>query len=305
MGFHLTRPMTDTAADSRAAAGRSRSSRRPRLGAQNLIRGPTSNRILSSKYRDQTGLCYYGHRCYAPAVGRWLSRDPVTENGWIQSFGADRGYDSSDSLDDLGLALFVLNNPANSSDAVGLQLYYRCARCGPDITAHLRQVIAQVARDYSTWSRITRWFKCKSLDTPPFSAGAWDIVELSPSLRYRLNSVCSGCPTPACDETVAVDGECFRSYRVNYVLFGTQGRLCGWTLIRTLTLVAMWKRVVYGHPMDADTAAWTIAGFNGWPRRAGTPPTLLQRGCQTDCCRYMGPSFGYIWTPRGRRRTGP
>lgn len=33
---------------------------------------------FSSKYTDEeTGLVYYGYRCYNPAVGRWLSRDPL------------------------------------------------------------------------------------------------------------------------------------------------------------------------------------------------------------------------------------
>ena len=35
---------------------------------------------FSTKYTDdETGLVYYGYRCYAPVIGRWLSRDPIEE----------------------------------------------------------------------------------------------------------------------------------------------------------------------------------------------------------------------------------
>jgi len=37
---------------------------------------------FSSKYLDrETGLYYYGYRQYSPELGRWLSRDPLTEYG--------------------------------------------------------------------------------------------------------------------------------------------------------------------------------------------------------------------------------
>jgi RHS repeat-associated protein len=37
---------------------------------------------FSTKYQDdETGLLYYGYRYYQPNTGRWLSRDPIGENG--------------------------------------------------------------------------------------------------------------------------------------------------------------------------------------------------------------------------------
>src|SRR5439155_7294524 len=36
--------------------------------------------LFSTKFYDwETGLLYYGHRCYGPSIGRWLSRDPVLD----------------------------------------------------------------------------------------------------------------------------------------------------------------------------------------------------------------------------------
>ena len=35
---------------------------------------------FSTKYYDaETDLYYYGYRYYSPSLGRWISRDPITE----------------------------------------------------------------------------------------------------------------------------------------------------------------------------------------------------------------------------------
>jgi RHS repeat-associated protein len=58
---------------------------------------------FSSKYLDaETGLLYYGYRYYAPGMGRWLSRDPIEEDGG------------------LNLCAFLGNNPGNLLDYLGL-----------------------------------------------------------------------------------------------------------------------------------------------------------------------------------------
>jgi len=38
---------------------------------------------FSTKYLDETGLYYYGYRYYSPQLGRWPSRDPITELGSV------------------------------------------------------------------------------------------------------------------------------------------------------------------------------------------------------------------------------
>ena len=57
----------------------------------------------STKYTDdETGLVYYGYRFYSPTLGRWLSRDPIEEEG-----GAN-------------IYVFNLNNAIVNFDAFGL-----------------------------------------------------------------------------------------------------------------------------------------------------------------------------------------
>lgn len=58
---------------------------------------------FSSKYTDvETNWLYYGYRYYNPELGRWLSRDPIEEQGGINLYG------------------MVSNDPVNSWDYLGL-----------------------------------------------------------------------------------------------------------------------------------------------------------------------------------------
>jgi RHS repeat-associated protein len=57
---------------------------------------------FSSKFCDQeTGLGYWGYRYYAPLLGRWLTRDPIGEEGGGHLYG------------------FVLNTPIDLLDGLG------------------------------------------------------------------------------------------------------------------------------------------------------------------------------------------
>jgi RHS repeat-associated protein len=57
----------------------------------------------STKYTDnETGLVYYGYRYYQPTTGRWLSRDPIEEEGGenLHSFCYNSSVGWIDSLGD-------------------------------------------------------------------------------------------------------------------------------------------------------------------------------------------------------------
>ncbi len=58
---------------------------------------------FSTKYTEkESGFLYYGYRYFSPSTGRWLSRDPIEENGGIAIY-AFVNNDSIGSLDELGL----------------------------------------------------------------------------------------------------------------------------------------------------------------------------------------------------------
>ena len=59
-------------------------------------------RFSSEFYDDETGLVYYNYRYYAPALGRWLSRDPIGEEGGMNLYA------------------MIKNNTINHYDITGL-----------------------------------------------------------------------------------------------------------------------------------------------------------------------------------------
>jgi RHS repeat-associated protein len=107
MGFYLREPTPGmaTAEDphDRPSAGPARRIRRGSLASRKPHRGPISNRILSSKYADRESyLYYYGYRYYAPAVGRWVGKDPLGD------------------LAGAPLYCFAANSPVMDGDILGL-----------------------------------------------------------------------------------------------------------------------------------------------------------------------------------------
>jgi RHS repeat-associated protein len=59
---------------------------------------------FSTKCGDgDTGICYYGYRFYSPETGRWLSRDPIEENGGV------------------AISAILANSIVNAYDALGLE----------------------------------------------------------------------------------------------------------------------------------------------------------------------------------------
>ena len=60
--------------------------------------------LFHGEFTDsESGLYNYGYRFYNPSLGRWLSRDPIGEDGGVN------------------LQLFVDNGPQNQIDALGLE----------------------------------------------------------------------------------------------------------------------------------------------------------------------------------------
>ena len=71
-------------------------------------------RFSTKPVEDTTGLYYYGYRFYDAEMGRWISRDPIGEEG--------------------GQNLYVLthNSPVSFQDSLGLQSKGNCCCCCPE-----------------------------------------------------------------------------------------------------------------------------------------------------------------------------
>jgi len=71
--------------------------------------------ILSTKYfDDESELAYYGYRYYSPEMGRWLSRDPVGEEGGVNLY-CMVANNSVGRWDYLGLLSDTLTGPGISA----------------------------------------------------------------------------------------------------------------------------------------------------------------------------------------------
>ena len=81
---------------------------------------------FSTKYQDdETDLRYYGYRYYSTSTGRWISRDPIEENGGrcLYGFNENDGVNKSDYLGQMVGSVNVLkNNPLSALLAYGWEL---------------------------------------------------------------------------------------------------------------------------------------------------------------------------------------
>jgi RHS repeat-associated protein len=137
MGFYLREPTpgTPTAEDppDRPPARASRRGRPGGLASRNPHRGPTSNRILSSKYRDwESYLYYYGFRYYTCSRGRFLNLDPLALRAYgdnAYTFAGNSGINRGDAL---GLLSLDLRPSPIKSCSYEMQDIYGCgaAPCG-------------------------------------------------------------------------------------------------------------------------------------------------------------------------------
>ena len=73
----------------------------PAVGAADLQANPL--RFVAKHEDDETDLLYYGYRYYNPSTGRWLSRDPIAEDGGVNLYGFSANT-PIDAVDVLGLA---------------------------------------------------------------------------------------------------------------------------------------------------------------------------------------------------------
>ncbi|EIQ01743.1 RHS repeat-associated core domain protein, partial [Opitutaceae bacterium TAV1] len=114
---------------------------------------------FSSKYTDsENGLIYYGHRYHSPSLGRWLSRDPIWEQGGLNLYGMI-GNDPVAKIDPLGEKAYLVYRKLNID---GLRVTFPITghvylAFDDDSTGAAWTAIKQAAR-YGSYSVVTMSF---------------------------------------------------------------------------------------------------------------------------------------------------
>jgi len=126
----------------------------------------TNSFKFSTKYQDDdTGILYYGYRYYNPGTGKWLSKDPIGENGGINIY------------------IHSYNDVANNIDWLGLWSIERKGQARAIAYANngntIRQLAGKIKLNSSEWNK---WLKPEhvntqnyGLDTPLKSCDSFSI----------------------------------------------------------------------------------------------------------------------------------
>ena len=125
------------------------------LAATGPLADAFPHRFSTKYYDDEMGLVYYGYRFYSPSLMRWLSRDPLGEDGGLNIYG------------------FCQNNPVCNLDPHGLAVGLPTIFGFPDF------MFAQLAADVF-WFTIAEYYFRRQMNAP-ISA---DMLELSMADRF-------------------------------------------------------------------------------------------------------------------------
>jgi RHS repeat-associated protein len=98
---------------------------------------------------DFTGLVYYGYRWYSPEIGKWVSRDPIGEEGGVSLYGMVEN-DVVNQRDKLGLKKHALTYDLSGDEGEWLSF----ARFGFGLDGRLSR-FSQVADDVEAKLRAT------------------------------------------------------------------------------------------------------------------------------------------------------
>jgi hypothetical protein len=207
--------------------------------------------------------------------------------------------------------------------------------CGIDVTESTKSAIRATKSAFFHWTNDQRHQACKALHSLSVGDIAWDILELHSQVTsdalnkpFRPSCATSGA-TPACGSSVTIGGSCHFAGSANYVIFGIMCRLCHdhyenmlsnasfyeifdkdtyrqeklqFGITGMLGLVDLYKKYVPLLTGDAparniDAAKrWSIAGWNGWPNRAATPPPD-RANCTLTCPHRAAQPFTISWYP--------
>ena len=207
--------------------------------------------------------------------------------------------------------------------------------CGVDVSVGIRAALQPTRSEFARLDDKKKHEACSALSSLRTGGYAWDIIDLhrqvtSDTLNKPFRPPCatSGA-TPACGSSVTVDNSCHFAGSANYVIFGVMCKLCSdyyagmlakssWyeifdkdTYQRSmmqfskpgmLALIDFYKKYIpllrLESPASNIDAAkrWSIAGYDGWPISAKTPPAD-RANCAVTCPSQAAPGFRVSWYP--------
>ena len=241
MGFHLTEQITDTATETSGVASRRRSASGRLSRQKNRIGAQSCWVVLSTKYLDEeTGFYYYGYRYYSPELGRFISRDPVSDS----SFQIIRNLTSRIMENDY---LFVNNASINKTEYLGLWIV--CCR----------KVNTEKGDPLLTGLFLPLIQHCQLEETtcPPFRGGNGELAEwtIHPASISKTGEMDNGCKCSSATE------DDIRSCRKRHPEggLGVVGDNCQTSVISALgncCLKSSWVPNWYAGPTEGVCLEW-------------------------------------------------
>jgi RHS repeat-associated protein len=102
-----------------------------------------THRFSTKPFDVTTGKIHYELRPYDSPLGRWLPRDPLGDEVFLQQYTSDMNRSERKHWRERSMRptyLFVQNNPLLFSDYLGLDLTYSGCKCCPEIDDAVRRV---------------------------------------------------------------------------------------------------------------------------------------------------------------------
>jgi hypothetical protein len=243
-----------------------------------------------------------GLRYYSSELGRWVSRDPIGEDGGENVY------------------LFVLNFALSGVDPDGRMVLFPTfpdldglvkGTCGEaDITASVWHVLAKMESDFSTWT--DKRCRCNALYDPDTAGAAWDIWTLFGIGRGgwpdHFSGSCGsggGFSGSRCERTIVYDGKCHYGGSANYLQWGVANRLCHrefpldprFSRLSAKLAVVYHKWVSYWGALTDSAVMFTGIGYSGRGRAKKLLPQCKIKSAPRALLRPNPkfPSRSYFW----------
>jgi hypothetical protein len=205
--------------------------------------------LLAALALTQTASAYY-----SPRLGRFISRDPIEEEGGVNAYAYIRNS-GPNAEDPLGLEEGS-SGEGGGAGAASAATQPAC-QCGADVTQKLDKVLAKLEWQFNSLSVSQKEALCQAT-----MFLAWDIFEFteagkgSPGPLAQFQS--GSCGTGACAGTVTYRGGCYWASELNYLVWGRMRRKCADALNRKGVLADLDRLLGF-----AGTTAYTNITLEG------------------------------------------